>query len=399
VKIFRLFFIITAYCIIIFPIKARSRDLNLDWLYVIKNTPQYGKILDLKLDMYSTSGSEFIDRDVIFAYWVSGTEIIYVQEHKSINIICVYEKNERRRRELARISGAVLAARYVAGSKYIFIKRIALSSETVGITTALDIKNGSIIDLGPKNPYLDFTLSYDGRSMFYEDKRGIVEWKSDTGAARYVKERNEYPAGCTKRDLSLIYLSPDRSKELFINGSGGNYKAYLTSAAGSVKVKGISSISEIFWLDNRLIAYRTGSPGDYRIVLYDTSANTANALASKSLNTNLSYSQFPKILAYAKDQIIHLYGIRDKSLLCTGLEGEDVICSPDGNRFISLYLNKLFISSISAVKKNTIGRKRIAREIAGAYSVLLKAKEAHKNEYSGEYIMRKQALYKKISED
>jgi len=96
--------------------------------------------------------------------------------------------------------------------------------------------------------------------------------------------------------------------------------------------------------------------------------------------------------------VIHAFDIRRVEKITIGLEGEDVSFSPDGNRFISLYLKKLFITSMATVKKKNIELAKTAKEISALYRNLLDARGDMANEYSPEYIRKKISIYGKLAE-
>jgi hypothetical protein len=211
-------------------------------------------------------------------------------------------------------------------------------------------------------------------------------------------KKSEYANIVSPGAPSIAYLSPNGKKIIIVSGSGGSYRSKLIASGKTWTVPGITSASEVYWLDNNLIIYRTGDSGNYSASLYDTATQKSTVLLANSLNTNIQFSVFPKMISFLKDQVIHLYDVRNNENINTGLEGEDVVFSPDGNRFISLYLKKLFLTSFITVKKKNIEMAKTAKQIMGLYQNILDSRKDLANEYSSDYIRKKIAVYGRMSE-
>ena len=108
------------------------------------------------------------------------------------------------------------------------------------------------------------------------------------------------------------------------------------------------------------------------------------------------YSKHPEIISFLKDQIIHYYDIKKEEIINTGIEGEDVTFSPDGNQFISLLFKNLFITNKHIIQKRNMRIKKNSRHILILYKKLLARKRHWTNNYSPTYIRKKIRIYKKL---
>src|SRR5208337_5305446 len=104
------------------------------------------------------------------------------------------------------------------------------------------------------------------------------------------------------------------------------------------------------------------------------------------------------IVSFLQDQVIQFYDMRRNAVLMIGLEGEDVFFSPDGSRFISLYLKKLFISNLNQIKRKNLELVKNSMQIKELYKILLDSKADWSNEYSPEYLRKKISVYGKLTE-
>lgn len=377
-----------------------ARDINLDSVYIDADSSLYNRLLEKKIEAYQAAGSQFIDRDVIFASWGDGNTILYVKEAPRINVITLFNRATRRHQELFRLTGTITAVKSSANGRYLFIKRLIEVEQSVprGETQVLDIYAKKSVILGSVYPFLDFSLAPGGNSILIESGEGIVEYFPDTGRRNRVVQRKDYADILQPGAPAIAYQSPNRKQVVVACGSGGSYRGKIISSGRSWQVPGITSASELFWVDNNLLVYRKGYPGNFSVHLYDAAARKSSELLSNSLNTNIQFSVYPKIISFLQDQVIHAYDIRRVENITIGLEGEDVCFSPDGNRFISLYLKKLFITSMATVKKNNIEMAKTAKEIMNLYQNLLGSSKEMANEFSPEYIRKKISVYSKISE-
>jgi len=382
----------------VFITEAHSRDINLDKIYIKTSSPSYIHLLEKKLGAYEAVGSSFIDRDVVFADWVDGFEIIYVREYPSINIIYIHNRKSSSTREVSRIRGVVTSAKKSAGGGYLFLKTIDMKQDVPeGKTCQVNIRNGRTTYMDSRNPFMDFSISPEGNSIITETRDGLMEIYPESGSKSVIVKKKSYADLSGGDNPVLAYLSPNKKNFFIMSGSGGSYSSKILSETGTINLKGISSSSEIFWLTNTQVIYRRGGIGNYSVRLFDVKSRTEKTILNNSLNTNITYSVHPRIISALRDQVINIYDVRNGKLFNTGIEGEDVYFSPDGSRFVSLYLKKLFISNINNIKSKNLELKKISSQIAELYSGLVRSQESWNNDYSMTYISRKLDLYRKLA--
>ncbi|MBN1495786.1 MAG: hypothetical protein JXA07_03400 [Spirochaetes bacterium] len=382
----------------VFLAGLNARDINLDAIYINQDSRLYERLLESKIDAYREAGSRFIDRDVIFACWGDGFSIIYVKELPLLNIIRSFNRSDGRGAELFRITGTITAFRCTANGRFLVLKRLVAVEGAIprGETLVLDVRSKTIKKLQSSYPFIDFSLASGGNSLFYETGKGIVEYLPDTGVARVAIQRSEYAGIATAGAPAIAYMSPNRKKAVIVSGSGGSYRSRMIVPGNAWPLPGVTSASEICWVDNNRLAYRTGESGNYSVRLYDTVSRRSVTLVRNSLNTNLQFSVFPKMISFLQDQIICFHDLRDNESVNTGLEGEDVTFSPDGNRIVSLYLKKLFLTSVATIKKKNIEMAKAGQRISSLYRQVLGSPENLTNEYSSEYVRKKLSAYGRI---
>jgi hypothetical protein len=377
-----------------------ARDINLDSLYINGESNLYARLIEKKVEAYQAAGSQFIDRDVIFACWGDGNSILYVKELPRLNVIYSFNRTSHRAFELFRIQGTITALKSSASGRYLFIKRLVEGEDSMprGETQVLDLSAKSVFTLESTYPFLDFSIAPGGNTILVETKDGIAEYFPESGRKVIVLHRKEYADIVQSGAPVIALLSPNRKQVVVASGSGGAYQGKVISPGRSWRISGMTSASELFWVDNTLLVYRKGYAGNFSVHLYDTATQKSTELLGNSLNTNIQFSVFPKIISFLQDQVIHAYDVRRMENITIGLEGEDVMFSPDGNRFISLYLKKLFITSVATAKRKNVELAKTAKEIMALYRNLLETRGSLVNEYSPEYIQKKISVYSRIAE-
>ena len=377
-----------------------SRDVNLDAIYININSPYYTKLLERKLTAYQSVNSQLIDRDVIFAFWKDGFTVLYIKEFPELNILYSYNRNTQSYDELYRLSGIITSAKNSSNGKFIFVKRLRQTGDLLlqGETIVIDIYSKKIKVLDSSYPFIDFSLSPSGNELLYETEKGIVEFFPDSNNKNIIIGKPEYSDIIKSHSPTIAYMSPNKKKIMLVNGSGGFYRAKFISSGKSWKLAGITSSSEIYWINNNQVICRKGDAGNYSVHVYDVSAQRSAVLVGKSLNTNIQFSNLSKMVSFLQDQIILIYDVRRNTIVNIGLEGEDVFFSPDGSRFISLYLKKLFINNVNMIKRKNMELVKITKQINILYKNLLELKNDWMNEYSPEYIRKKISVYSKIAE-
>ncbi|MBN2403791.1 MAG: hypothetical protein JXN64_15560 [Spirochaetes bacterium] len=384
----------------IFPSALTARDINLDEIYIKKTSAFHKKLALEKLETYQIVDAVFVDRDVIFAVWITGNELIYIKESDSLRTNYIYKFRLRDRKivELCKVNGVITIARVTHSGRYLVTKRLTQGNGIIprGETVVVDLTSGKLKTLSSAYAFLDFTVPCEGSSIIMEKGNGIVELSLETNIQRSLIGKNKYKDIIISSTPSMGYLSPDKQKILLLNGSGGNYKAKISGyGSNQIPVKGISSSSEIFWLDNFTFVYRTGYAGNFAVVLRTIRDNKTTTLLRSSYNTNINYSIHSGIISFLKEQIIFYYKRSENNILNTGLEGEDVSFAPNGS-FISILYKKLFIVKSGILQKRHIELKRSWKSIFQMYKAVYNKKDEFENEHSQLFIGRKVELYGKL---
>jgi hypothetical protein len=393
-----LFFIFTSFSVLFLHSNAISRDINLDAIYLRETSPNYNRLLEAKLTAYETVNSQFIARDVIFALWQDGYNIMYIKEFPDINVLYSYNRITRIHGEICRIQGAIVAATGLINGAYVYLKRLRMVEGMVvrGETLAVDLKTKKISMLEPSSPFIDFSLTPEGRGILYETKPGIVEYCTETKVKNLIMKKSAYADIVRSGYPTIACLSPNRKKMVLVNGSGGTYRAKIFAFGIPRRLIGISSSSELFWINNNQFVYRKGFAGNYSVHVYDASAHRSWVLDRDSLNTNIRFSNLAKMVSFLHDQLIQIYDMRRNQIIRTGLEGEDVLFSPDGSRFISIFLKRLFITNVYFVQKKFTEIAGVSKQIIRLYKIFHDSQGDWTNDFSQEYLRRKISVYNRF---
>ena len=389
IKLLSVFFLIAA-------VPLYSRDIDLDKIYIQESCPIYAKIIDKKIEAFKKGGAGFIDKNVAFAEWINGREIVYVKEQESINIIYLFDTIKHTRSEISRFDGTVTYFKLSQTGKFAVLKKFSIDADanTAAFMVVVKIYQKQVMLFKSNYLFADFTISRSGQSIFLEKKSGIFEFFPDSGFEKLVIKSREYEKIKSGDSNIFAYQSPDANKFAILCGQAGNYKAIIQGDQENKVIDNISSSTEFFWVDNNSIAYRKGGPGSFRSVIYNIKYDFEKILADDSFNTGLVYSNQAKAFSFLKGQLINFYFPAGAQIIQTGLEGEDSALSPDSTRFLSIFNRNLFIGNISVLDKKTLQVKKISAEILVLYNELLKLKKCWGNEFSNLYIKRKIAAYK-----
>jgi hypothetical protein len=377
-----------------------ARDINFDSIYLNNDSDLSQKLIHYKIDTYEKAEAQFIDKKVIFADWTSGSDIVYIKEFSRINIVYTYNRKHRTKEEIKRVKGTITTAKASPNRKYLFLKIIIIQSNgyPLGKTVMLNIASKEMRQLPGEYPFLDFSLSPSGNSLLYQVKNGIMELYPESQIKKLLHNKNDYKNVLTPGSPVVAFLSPNRKKSFIVSGEGGNYRAKILDGHKQKNINGISSIGEIYWLNNKSLIYRKGSPGYYTVNIFDIQKNSEKKVFGPTFNSNITYSKYPGIITFLQDQVIQVYDIRAGNLFNTSLEGEDVKFTPDGSRFISLLNKKLFITKLNILKRKKLEIKKPVKKIFKIYNKLLANKDHWSNNYSLDYLKRKILIYKKLSQ-
>jgi len=380
-------------CLFIFiAVALTGRDIDLDSIYIQNDSPVYKRLISQKTDTYAKAGSQKIDSGVIFARWISGTDIVYIREFQHVNILYFYNYAKSSRRESVRIPGAVVTVVQDPENRYLYIKYIVPDEDADNENhfLTIDLKTEKTKDRIANNLFLDFSVPSQGSSIIFESRDGICEEFTETGLIRLLITPSTYSSIVHDSNPTIALFSPNRSRCLLLNGGGGSYKTMVLG--GGHAPNDISSVQEIFWSGNDSIIYRAGYTGNYSIIL-ETVRGGRQTLVQQSLNTNLCFSYLSGKVSFLYNQMIIIYDFNNKNTINTGLEGEDVYFAPGGALFVSLFNKNLFLTREKAMldRKNAIALNATA--ILQIYKQNIDNDKIMLNEYSKNYFQKKIQAY------
>ncbi|HRU66379.1 MAG TPA: hypothetical protein P5566_11215, partial [Spirochaetota bacterium] len=100
-------FTIIAFLITAINIPLQARDIDLDGIYLKKDSTLYSQISSVKEKNYKDISSILIDSSAIYGCWISGEEILYIKELANQNSIYIFNKNSGKKKLLYRFNGTV----------------------------------------------------------------------------------------------------------------------------------------------------------------------------------------------------------------------------------------------------------------------------------------------------
>jgi len=375
-----------------------SRDIDLDAIYLKKDSAVYRQLTSTKEKLYDRISSLFIDKNVIYAEWSGGDDIIYIKEFSGINIVYKYTRSSRSRMEITRFNGTVTAAMLNKTGSFLYTKILYYNddAEAVSETLTVNIDSGDLSRKRSGFLFLDFTLHPSGRGLVHQSGQGIVRTDSVTGDSRLVVSRDLFGDISSGGDPVLAFISPDEKKKVLISGNGGSYKTKIVTSSGQTALNGVSSNTDLRWLDNSRFIYRTGGGGDYSVRIYDINSGKSKEIVSGTMNPDINFSEIPGLITCLDNQVITVVSRDLKKRIDTGIEGEESYFSPDGRRFTSIYLGKLYVNSLNMVEKYRIEIRRNADELTKLYRKAAETKSIWESDYTLEYINKKIKQYDKF---
>lgn len=390
-----LFKFILLYCIAIIPAGIFARDVNLDAIYV-NNSALSNNLKNLKLSAYSSARSIFVSDDVAFAHWIKRDEIVFVKEEDDSASIFSYKLNGSRTL-ICSVPGVVTVFRPSSSGKYLYLKTIEnVNGKPLSSFITVDVEKSAFTKKSSSFPFLDFTISHRHDAYISFDGNDFVE-VTPTGSLQKILNIKEFSA-ITSSNLQQTFLlySPNNKNKLIFSGSGANYKSIVLGANGNSTFGGLSSSSEIFWIDNGRILFRTGHVGNFGVTLFNYNTDSSRTLLDNSLNTNICFSPVSRIASFVDNQLINIYDVSKNSITNIGLEGEDVYFSPNGLHFTSLLYKKLYISRLDNVRKHRDEILSYSNDIINIYSRILENKSFWQNDFTPEYCKRKISAYRRL---
>lgn len=373
-----------------------AKDVNLDAIY-IKRSPELTRLIDAKLELYSRAGATLAADGISFASWRSGNSILLCREASGNSVVSEYFLPTRSLRRITSVQGAPLS--FHVTSRYCLMKSATAKELSVSpYFSVIDIASGRMKKETTPALFIDYSASPFGSSYLRDTADGVVEFYPDTAVKKTLARRNIYENIIQPGQAVTPFLSPDGSRIAVVAGAGGAYHAVIIEKGAVTRsIDGISSAGEFAWIDSSTLAYRSGSPGYYRLVLYSLAENRTRDLIASTLNTNFAYCPSNGLVAALEDGGLTLRSPRTGLSELYPLEGDDPSFSPSGNSIALLYTGKLFIVNREVMKKHLFEMRRTASKILSLYTDLKSNKALWENEFTPEYLDRKIALYRKLS--
>lgn len=376
-------------------VSAWGRDINLDRIYLKKNSSFLKKITQAKLQSYKIAGAIPVDSGIIFSDWISGRKLIYIKEYKSSNVNYLYEyyPETRKPKKVMKINGAIIYTKLSNRGQYLYIKKIVTSNAVPkSVIQVIRITRWKSFLYGSQSYSKDFSLSPDGSSFYQCTNRGVV--RIFPGGSKRVILKKKYYSRYGISGNIVPFVSAGNTKILLLSGGGGSYKGYLFEKKNfSHQVTGVSSVSEAGWINNRYFVFRKGYPAFYRVVMYDVLKMKYREISDKSYNCNITFSYSRNYINYIEDGIINFYNVYRNKKSSFPLEGEDVKFAPDDNTFCILYDKHLYIAKREVLDSKRLFLKRNAEVILDLYDRVHLEKKIWENEYTENYIIRKKEKY------
>lgn len=383
--------------LLLIAVPLLSRDIDLDGIYINSESSLYRDITAAKERLYSSISSLYIDSNVIHAGWCGGDDVVYIREFSGVNIVYRYRKSTREKSEVARFDGSVIYAYFSRNGDKLYAKTLYYNDEAEAESEIVTV-NLSSSDVTRKRSgfiFLDFTVHPSGSGLLRESADGSITGGVN-GSERVYFGRETAGKVKSNGEPVLAYVSPDEKKSVLISGSGGSYRVRVITTSSVKELNGVTSNSDIKWIDNSRFIYRSGGGGDYSVRVYDTVSGRSMELMSGTMNPDINFSETAGIITCLDNQTITVITRDLKKRIDTGIEGEESFFSPDGRRFTSIYLGKLYVNSLNMVEKYRIEIRRNAGELLSLYRKAQETKSVWENDFSGEYIAKKIARYNRF---
>ncbi len=373
------------------PGLCMARDIDVDGIYLDRESDVYRHLLDLKLGAWEKAGQKLAE-NTVFACWAGG-DILYVREFKTVNIL--YVRSSGKDRELVRIPGTVTAVIPDSDGSFVYIKYIVDSAVPENFLKTVNLRTGISRDRKASNLFMDFAAAPSGSSLIYESGKGICEEFTDSGLVRLLIPAEKYYSiiRSGRGNPTVALFSPNRQRCLLMNGSGGSYRSMLTG--GGSAPSDITSPRETFWTGMDSFIYRSGGTGNYSVCLRNTEGRSV-ILQKNSLNTNICVSVKAGMASFLDNQLIKFCTLENQKITETGLEGEDVFFSPDGASFAALFHGNLYLVKFRDFQGKISFMKENAAAVLKLYRQAQESRNIFMNEFSLSYLKRKTASYEQF---
>jgi len=379
-----------------FFISAQARDIDVDKIYIDPDSLSYKNITEMKEKNFQIINAVRADRNIIFAGWVSKERSIYIKEIRSsnYNYIYSYSPKSHKRKKLHFFTGAISFVNFSEADQTLFI-RYFNPSTLHGETLIYHYPTGEKTSLPSCSQYKDFSIVY-GRNRIIIRKNGyFVSFNYISGAYEDLKIPSFVKRNA--QNQATLFPSPDNKHFLIVHGGGGIYRAEILSASKKpIEVPNVASNLDLNWISNSKFIYRSGTPGDYSLNIYDIKENTSNSPVKASLNPGISFSMKPQLVTALKDQVMNILNIRDMKVINSMIEGEESRFSPDRRFFSMIYLGNLYLIRYSELSRKQFSLRRNSCSIYRQYEKADKKSSIYRNSYSSSYIKRKLRLYRKL---
>ncbi len=393
-------FLLSCIILLIINVPLISRDIDLDGIYLNKTSGLYSRICETKKSLYDKIASEKIESSVIFSQWLTGSRIIYIKEIKNLNLICIRDLRRRSRRVIARLNGTVSSSILSDSGRTLALKML-YSSESYyprAMNVYIDTVEGKITTEDSSNMFRDKSFM-PGRDLIIRDAGNrLISYNPFKKKITTAVTSREYRIISKKNSPVIALFSPNRDRKILISGSGGSYNTLLMKGTKRTRLEGVTSCSDIGWVDNARFMYRSGGPGYYSVNIYDAALKKIRPLLKGTMNPDINISRHAGIVTFLDNQIINIYYPSAGRTTHTGLEGEEAYFSPDGTRFTSLYLGDLYITKLNGLLRGSTDIRRKASLLLELYQEARSNSSIWENDYSKQYIKRKVLQYRKIAQ-
>ncbi len=377
--------------IIAASLPAMGRDVDLDAIYLKKNSGSYRKIIALKEKSFSITKARLLDNNIVFSHWIDNDSLIYIREQGTLSYLLRRSLKRKKAYNVLFIPGIISFARYSKPDRTMFIKYYNPNlMENKILIYELDSNKEYIVD--SEFHGLDFSIKYGSGKIVIFDRSQFVNYDYARGRLSPI----EFLPTLWGDEKSVLFPSPNGKKFLKINGEGGIYNAILYSKGKKVRINFISSAMDIRWLNNRYFLARKGNSGNYSIVQYDTETNTVTPISKGTMNPGLTFSRGINTITWLTDQVINIQNQEDRKTINLFIEGEEGKLSPNGRKFSIIYLGHLYVLKYNELLKKRFFLRRNSCKLKTEYEKALKDSESFENQYSRTYLMRKKELYDKI---
>ncbi len=387
-RIFLTLLIILAACPVLW-----ARDIDVDRIYLDSTSLPYKIITRLKERSFSILNADTIDENTVFSAWPDRDTLIYIKETGDENRVYSYSLKTRKKENLLFFKGALTFAEFSEQDSTLFIKSfnpLNLDGKIIIYQLNSAVKR----EINTTTCFRDFTI-LDGQKkilLSQNEKILIYDYNNNTYTPAYSKISGNY---LLPHPLAL-FPSPDGRQILAVSGEGGSYSSMLFEGERGRTVTSIKSNLDIKWIDNRRFIARSGSPGNYSVIIHDSKNNSEKKILSGTLNPSISVSPAAGMITFLKDQILNIYSIREGKITDSLFECEDAYFSPDRKNMSALYLGKLYLIKYHQISQNSFSLRRNTCRIHDEYEKIKKSDAVFTNSYSGKYVERKSELYKRL---